>query len=350
MVQSRTQGRVTILDVAAAAGVSRQTVSNAVNAPSRLSPDTLARVNAVIDRLGFRPSRAARILKQERAGAWGIELNARGDHRLGSILDEFLVHLTRRSRSHDSHIVPFVASDHLDPVPAYDDLVASRIADGFVLADTRHGDPRPTHLTARGVPFAAFGRIWDDPTQTRWVDVDGAAGVANAVAHLHDGGWDRIGFLGWPLGSPVGDDRRSGWATATQRLDLYRPEWDVEASQDVSQAAAAATPVIDRIGRGGALVCSSDILAIGAWEVIAERGWRVGRDFALVGFDDSSLAASLRLTSIRQPLAEAAECVLDLLGLPEHEDPPQGVLLTPELVIRASSTPAGNRSTEGISP
>lgn len=348
MAQSRRQGRATIVDVAAAAGVSRQTVSNAVNAPERLSAPTLARVTAEIDRLGFRPSRAARILKQERAGAWAMQLNARGERRLGGILDEFLVHLTSRSRAHDSHIVPFVADDG-DPLPAYDDLVASRIADGFVLADTRHADPRPAHLRARGVPYAAFGRIWDDPTESCWVDVDGAAGVADAVTHLHDGGWDRIGFLGWPSGSPVGDDRRRGWASATQELGVHRPEWVVETSQDVSRAAAAAAPVIDRIGRGGGLVCSSDVLAVGAWEVLAERGWRVGLDFALVGFDDSPLAASLRLTSVRQPLDEVAEHVLALLGRTDEHDPPHGVLLDPELVIRASSTPAGNRPTEGSS-
>ncbi len=349
MAQSRAQDRVTILDVAAEAGVSRQTVSNAVNAPERLSPATLARVSAVIDRLGFRPSRAARILKQERAGAWGMQLNTRGERRLGQILDEFLVHLTRRSRGHDSHVVPFVAPDWDAPLPAYDDLVAARIADGFVLADTRHDDPRPEHLTRRGIPFASFGRIWDDPTHTRWVDVDGAGGVRDAVIHLTGAGYERIGFLGWPAGSAVGDDRRSGWARATDALGIHHADWSVEASQDVSRAAVAAAPVIDRIGRGGALVCSSDILAIGAWEVLAGRGWKVGTDFGLVGFDDSPLAESLRLTSIRQPLDEVAERVLDLLGHTDTEDPPRGVLLNPELVIRASSTPAGNRSTEGTS-
>jgi DNA-binding LacI/PurR family transcriptional regulator len=348
MVASRTRERVTIMDVAAAAGVSRQTVSNAVNAPERLSPATLTKVRAEIARLGFRPSRAARILKQERAGAWAMQLNARGEHRLGSVLDEFLVHLTSRSRPHDSHIVPFVADD-ADPLPAYDDLVASRIADGFVLADTRHHDPRPAHLRARGVPFAAFGRIWDDPTETRWVDVDGASGVMSAVAHLHEVGWDRIGFLGWPVGSPVGDDRRRGWVRATESLGIHHPDWAVETSQDVSRAAAAAAPVIDRIGRGGALMCSSDVLAVGAWEVLAERGWRTGLDFALVGFDDSPLAASLRLTSVRQPLADVADRILDLLVDPDPSPPAEGVLLDPELVVRASSAPAGNRPTEGSS-
>jgi DNA-binding LacI/PurR family transcriptional regulator len=348
MVLSRTQGRVTILDVAAAAGVSRQTVSNAVNAPERLSADTLARVRAEIARLGFRPSRAARILKQERAGAWGLEFDSRGVGRLGSVLDEFLVLLTAGSRRHDSHIVPFVADDPSDPRAAYDDLIASRIADGFVLTDTRRDDPRPAHLTSRGVPFAAFGRIWDDPTETRWVDVDGAAGTEQAVRHLVERGYERIGFLGWPAGSPVGDARRSGWSRTGEALGVTRPEWDVATHQDLGRAAAAAAPVVDAIGRGGALVCASDLLAVGVWEVLAARRWTIGRDFGLVGFDDTSLAESLQLTSLRQPLTDVVEHVLSLLGHPEH-DPGDGVLLSPELVIRASSTPAGNRPTEGTS-
>jgi DNA-binding LacI/PurR family transcriptional regulator len=346
MVSSRTQGRVTILDVAAAAGVSRQTVSNAVNAPERLSEETLARVRAEIARLGFRPSRAARILKQERAGAWGLEFDSRGVGRLGSVLDEFLVLLTVGSRRHDSHIVPFVAEDPRDPCAAYDDLIASRIADGFVLTDTRREDPRPAHLTSRGVPFAAFGRIWDDPTETRWVDVDGAAGTEQAVRHLADQGYERIGFLGWPPGSPVGDDRRAGWARTGEALGVTDPAWDVGTHQDLEEAAAAAAPVIDALGRGGALVCASDLLAVGAWEVLVSRGWTIGRDFGLVGFDDTTLAESLRLTSLRQPLADAVEHVLNLLGQPEL-DPGHGVLLHPELVVRASSTTAGNRMTEG---
>ena len=346
MARRSGHSRATIVDVAAAAGVSRQTVSNAVNAPERVSSRTLARVTAEIERLGFRPSRAARILKQQRAGAWGLELDSRGVGRLGAVLDEFLVLLTGLSRRHDSHIVPFVADDPADPCPAYDDLIASRIADGFVLTDTRRDDPRPVHLTRLGVPYAAFGRLWDDPSMTNWVDVDGAAGAERAVRHLVEQGYERIGYLGWPAGSPVGDERRDGWSRAGQELGVAHSEWDVEAHQDLGLAAAAAAPVIDAVGRGGALVCASDLLAVGAWEVLAERGWAIGRDFGVVGFDDTSLAESLRLTSLRQPLDEVAERVLDVLGTLPDQDPSAGVLLTPELVIRASSTPAGNRSTE----
>ena len=339
--------RARIVDVARAASVSRQTVSNAVNQPHKVAPDTLERVRREIARLGFRPSRAARTLRQERAGAWGLELNSLGVGRLGSILDVFLVHLTSDSRHHDSHVVPFTAADNGDPIPAYEDMLASRIADGFVLTDTRHGDPRPGWLRANGVPFASFGRIWDDPTEANWVDVDGAAGVEAGVRHLVDAGFDRVGFLGWPVGSPVGDDRRLGWARATAELGVVHPDWHATSAQGLADAAAAVAPLIDAVGRGGAVVCASDVLAVGAWQVLVERGWTVGVDFALVGFDDTDLAASLQLTSLRQPLASVADQVLHLLGSWGTEPPsPHGLLLTPELVIRASSSPAGDRNTE----
>jgi DNA-binding LacI/PurR family transcriptional regulator len=338
---------VTINDVARAAHVSRQTVSNAVNAPERVAASTLDRVQREIDRLGFRPSLAAKALKQERAGAWGIELNSHGFGRLGAILDTFLVELTTQSRRHNSHVVPFTAADGSAPIPSYTDLVASRIADGFILTDTRRGDPRPAWLRAHSVPYAAFGRIWDDPSITTWVDIDGAAGVAAAVHHLAEQGYERIGWLGWPDGSPVGDDRRNGWACATRELGLANPDWVGRSEQRLQMAAPTAATLIDAIGPGGAIVCASDALALGAWQVLLERGYRLGVDFGLVGFDDTDISTAIGLTSLRQPLGDVAEHVLRMLGAGSTTEAasPAGILLPPELVIRASSTTAGDRTT-----
>lgn len=357
--------RATIVDVARAADVSRQTVSNAVNNPHRVAPSTLLRVHREIDRLGFRTNVAARSLRNQRAHAWGIELNSLGVRRLGNILDEFLVALTVASRAHEAHLVPFAAAHHGDPIPAYQDMVAHQLVDGFLLTDTRLGDPRPGWLQERRVPFTAFGRVWDDPQFHRWVDVDGFAGVATGVRHLLEQGYAPIGFLGWPPGSPVGDARREGWRSALRRTSTRatalptrsaRPDsstpsvrsaarhhlGDLLASspQDVAAAARAVGPVIDQVGRGGAVICASDTLAMGAWSVLRERGLRPGVDIGLVGFDDTDLAQSFGLTSLRQPLTAVVHIVLAqmddaLQGLPP---PAEGVLLEPELVVRASST------------
>lgn len=343
---SAARRRATINDVARAASVSRQTVSNVVNAPERVAPDTLARVQAQIELLGYQPSRAAQTLKQERAGAWGIELNSAGFGRLGAILDTFLIELTTGAASHGSHVVPFTAPDPLDPLPAYERFVASRVADGFVLTDTRTSDPRPAWLDAHHVPYAAFGRVWDDPGVTSWVDVDGAAGIDAAVRHLAEQGYERIGYLGWPEGSPVGDDRRSGWARATADLGIAHPEWQATTPQVIDAASSAAAGLIDAVGTGGALVCASDALALGAWRVLVERGLEPGVDVGLVGFDDTDIAQALDLSSLHQPLDQVAERVLHVLGTRADSRDPSvgGLLLDPELVIRSSSKPAGDRT------
>jgi DNA-binding LacI/PurR family transcriptional regulator len=337
--------RTTIIDVARAASVSRQTVSNVVNAPERVAPDTLARVQAEIERLGFRPSRAAQSLKQERAGAWGLELNSAGFGRLGAILDMFLIELTAGASERGSHVVPFTAQDAAAPLPAYERLVASRVADGFVLTDTRRDDPRPAWLDAHRVPYAAFGRVWDDPSITSWVDVDGASGVEAAVHHLAAQGYERIGYLGWPEGSPVGDDRRSGWLRATTALGIAHPTWQATSPQALPSACRAAAGLLDVLGRGAAIVCASDALALGVWRVLVGRGLEPGVDVGLVCFDDTDIAHALDLSSLHQPLDRVADRVLQMLATgSDSRDPAGGLLLPPELVVRSSSKPAGNRT------
>ena len=336
-MSTRQSHRATILDVARAAEVSRQTVSNVVNSPHKVAPDTLVRVQAEIDRLGFRPSRAARTLKQERAGAWGLEIDARGAGRLGSVLDAFLVELTLTSSRNDTHILPFAAPDYREPIAAYEEVLASRLADGFILTDTRHDDPRPQWLRDRGIPFAAFGRVWDDPTETAWVDVDGAAGVESAVSHLVDEGTRREGRgvelldrdalpglvadaepvnRACPAGPAVVTDRGAGWPT---------------------EKGHSLVALVDIVGPGGAIVCASDALAAGVWRAVHERGLRPGLDVGIVGFDDTDAARVLGLTTLRQPLTEITERVLAIL-LNAQTPPAAGTVLHPELVRRSSSS------------
>jgi DNA-binding LacI/PurR family transcriptional regulator len=330
-------GRATILDVARAAGVSRQTVSNALNHPARVSPDTLDRVTREIRRLGFRPNATAQQLRRRRASAYGFEVNPAGVSRMGHILDEFLVELTGWAPSHTSHLVTFSAPAD-DELSAYHHMLGTGLVDGFVLANTRPGDPRPAWLIEHGVPFVAFGRIWDLPALTHWVDVDGRAGVREAVAHLATAGYRRVAFLGWPTGSPVGDDRRQGWVDGLETTGLSDAELVEEAVQDLDEATSAAARLIDRLGDGGAVVCASDLLALGVMRAARNRGLRPGADIGVVGFDDTDVADALQLTSIRQPLREAARAAWEVLLGPGDVTRP--VLLRPHLTIRSTTTRA----------
>jgi LacI family transcriptional regulator len=336
------RARATVNDVARAARVSRQTVSNALKHPERLRAETLQRVHAEIDRLGYSPSSAASSLQQQRAGAVGMELTSLGSHSLSDALAPFLVSLTICAPDHECHIVTF-GSDRDGPVlERYREMWRGRLVDAFVIMDTHHGDPRPAWLAEHGIPFASFGRVWDDPTFTAWADVDGRAGTDAAVEHLVAQGYGPIGFLGWPSGSLVGDERRQGWLEATARHDRADPSLQATSNQVLPEAMVAAGPLIDRVGIGGAVVCASDLLALAVHQVLLTRGLSPGRDVGIVGFDGSQSALAHGLTSVAQPYRDIADELLTQVHdqLTSGRPHASGVMLTPTLVPRSSSQPS----------
>ncbi|SDO87592.1 DNA-binding transcriptional regulator, LacI/PurR family [Pedococcus dokdonensis] len=331
-----TPSRATIVDVATAAGVSRQTVSNAVNHPDRVAPGTLQRVHREIERLGFRPNAAAQQLRRRKTSAYGFELNPSGAGRVGHVLDRFLLELTVAAPAHGCHVVTF-APQPPNPMTGYERILTSGLVDGFILGDTVHGDPRPAWLLQHDVPFVTFGRIWDEPHMGRWVDVDGQAGMRLAVAHLLEQGYTSVAYLGYPAGSALGDDRRAGWLAGLADAGLADSARDAETVEDLTAATTAADRLLEGLGRDGAILCASDLLALGVLRAARNRDLQPGRDLGVVGFDDSDLAEVVQLTSVRQPLQEAAAEAWRIVHA-KGTDLSLTALLTPTLAARQSSS------------
>jgi DNA-binding LacI/PurR family transcriptional regulator len=334
--------KVTVNTVAEAARVSRQTVTNALLHPERVHPDTLTRVRAEIVRLGYRPSAAATNLRAQRAGAVGVELNVLGPDYHNAMMAPFLSALSARARDYDAHIVTFGSPDSTPTLDSYQAMWESQLVDAFVIADTHRGDPRPAWLEERGIPFASFGRVWDDPTFVRWVDVDGRHGTLQGVEHCVQRDFERVGFLGSPEGtSVVGDARRDGWADGVARFGLLEVPTPRYSADDLAAAASAAESIVADVGSGGAVVCGSDVFALAVLHAVWRAGLRPGADVGIVGFDDSELARMHGLTSLQQPMAEIGDRVLGMvaeslsgLSLPDDRG---GLLLQPHLTPRAST-------------
>lgn len=342
------RNRVTVNTVADAAQVSRQTVTNALRHPERVKPETLARVRAEIARLGYEPSAAAQSLQSQRAGAIGIELNVLGPDYHNAVMDPFLVALSMAAPGHDFHMVTFGSSSESPTIDAYRQMWGSRAVDAFVIADTHTGDPRPQWLRDQGIPFASFGRDWDEPAFTDWVDVDGHHGTTLATRHCHQAGYHAIGYLGSPEGlSVVADARRQGWFDACL-ADGLEAGPAASAPDELDKVGDAADRVVDQVGRGGAVVCATDVFAIGVLHAIWRAGLKPGIDVGIVGFDDSELARMHGLTSVAQPMTAIAGHVLDLVSeaMTGHRSRrTDGILLKPELTIRASTEFSGIATT-----
>nr|NLI49431.1 LacI family transcriptional regulator [Propionibacterium sp.] len=323
----------TLVSLARELGVSRQTISNVINAPHLVKAETLERVRAAIERSGYRPSALGRALRTNRSMNLALRVHTSEDDINGNVMDRFLHSLADAARAASYRITIFTAVDSDAEIAELDGLRAVNAVDGCILTDTTERDDRPRRLAELGCPFVAFGRPWGQlPGTHAWVDVDCATGTRDATLTLHRSGHTRIGFLGWGPGLGTGADRRGGWREA---VDGLVPDPD-DLSLQVEDGVAAGRAAAAELRRRGAtaVVCASDSLALGALPEFA----RTDDPFVpVVGFDDTPVTRALGVSSVAQPVDEAARfCVATLVGLLRGEvDPAEHQqLLTPRLKLR----------------
>ena len=189
------------------------------------------------------------------AGAIGVELNALGAEYHNAMMAPFLAALTLDAPRHAFHMVP-------SGPPRTPRRWTATSRCGTARSSTRSSSPTPMPATRgpawlrdQGIPFASFGRVWDDPTFTRWVDVDGHHGTALAVEHCARPGYaaHRLPRLARGV-SPVGDDRRDGWRDGlpcgTAGLPGRRSGPD-----ELDGVRRVAAELVAAVGPGGAVVC-----------------------------------------------------------------------------------------------
>ena len=332
--------RPTIASVASAAGVSRQTVSNVINAPHRVSERTRRRVERAIAEAGYRPLKAAQALRTRRSNLIAVGITAASGTR-NLLIEDFLHALTQEAQRRGYRILLVTGTDDASEMMAYGELLSDYDIDALVLTATHRGDQRIPWLQSKGTRFVTFGRPWGTKGIHPWVDVDGAGGVREATEHLIEAGHGRIAFIGWPGGSDVGEDRFSGWEQACRTAGLPLSGLSRRTEDLLERGRQACASLLDSPKPPTALVCASDTLAVGAWAEVTARGGRPGRDVAIIGFDDSPTAAMIGLSSVAQPLAAVAAVCVDGVQFPGRpagasSTRPLQVLLAPRLIVRAS--------------
>ena len=331
--------RPTIKDVSRLAGVSIGTVSNVVNGHPNISKKTRDRVEEAIDKLGYKPSRAAKSLPRGQTGLLGYRMP--DAKKLNPAMDVFLNRVVAAAGSIGLEVLLFTPRPGQSELDAYAEVLRRGGVDAFVIAGIEYDDPRVSFLEKAGVPFAAFGRAGPHAHAVS-IDVDGAAGTCAAVEHLVETGRERIAFLGWPAGSLTGDERYSGWKSGIDGAGLAASDNWVYRENDSYDVGRKMAGELHQSGFD-AVVCVSDTFALGVMAGLREQGLVPGRELAVVGFDDVAAAALIEpgLTSVHQPLDTVGEELVTRLArlLKDGGNGEPDILIAPSLVVRGSTLP-----------
>jgi DNA-binding LacI/PurR family transcriptional regulator len=330
--------RVTLQDVAKAAGVSAQTVSRVINGKPEVAEPTRRRVLRTARHLGYRPNTVARSLASRRSHALGIVSYAVFD----SLFADGVMATEREARARGYVcILSFIDSEPDSLVRMYN-LMLERQVDGVMLLAPHPDLERPTEFP---VPVIAMTYPERDPNMIN-VDVDNVDGAYQAVHHLTDLGHRNVGVITGPQGWRAVNDRTDGACRALAQVGRLRCESWFESGRgwSVNDGYEAARTLLTRHPDLSALFCQNDWMALGAYRAVHERGMRIPDDVSVVGYDDAPICQYTvpELTTIRQPSAELGELLAQLLiGAVEHGTSPQSDLLVrTELVVRGSTAPA----------
>lgn len=330
-----------LLDIASHAGVSEATVSRVLNGKAGVSAATRQSVLAALDELGYERSGRP---QRSRAGLVGLiipELSNPIFPAMAQVIEQVLARHA---------YIPVLCTQ--TPGGATEDelvdLLVERDVTGIVFVSGVHADMSADHtryarLTASGVPFVLIDG-YSERISAPVVSVDDVAAMRMAVEHLVELGHERIGLaLGPDRFVPV-VRKVAGFTEAMTARGL--PAARVQHSLFTLEGGRAAADALLDDGCT-AIVCGSDIMALGAVRAVRARGLDVPRDVSVVGFDDSPMTAFTDppLTTIRKPVEAMSTAAVDALvdeirGSTAHRTE---FLVQPELVLRGSTGRPGRR-------
>lgn len=332
---------VTLRDVARAAKVHPATVSRALSGGARslVNDETAQRIQAIANELGYRPNAIARGLKTRQSTTVGVLIPDLANPLFSGIVRGIQDGLEL------SGYTPLIANTDNDPVRERKnfEVMSQHRVDGFITATATLEHDLLSEF-ARELPLVLVNRRLEDAALPA-VAVDDRAAIGLAVKHLVSLGHRRIAHLAGPQSMSTGRQRLLGFREAMASAGVEVSDSLIRVSDGYNEAsgAEACASLLDRDGDVTAIIAANDLLALGCYDVLAERGLSCPRDISIVGFNDMPFASrfSPALTTIHVPHRElgrtAASLLLDLLHEPRAGA--RQILLPASLVVRDSTAP-----------
>lgn len=343
-VQPHVRKRVTIKDVAQAAGVSTQTVSRVMNKFSYVSDETRQRVEKVVEELGYRPSTLARSLSQQRSYTLGVVIfglkyigPSRTLNGISEKADELGYMLLMKE-------VGVFTNDRIDDV--LDSLLARQV-DGILWAAPEIADNHTwvdKGLENFPVPVLFIAMQPRDGISS--IATDNYQGAVTAVQHLLDRGRTRIGHISGPRTWWEAEERKRGWRDTLLNAGLDASEEHcAEGNWSSASGEQAFCDLLKSFPDMDAIFVGNDQMALSVLREAHRRGIRVPEQLAVVGFDNIVESAFFypSLTTMSQDLQllgeQAVQRIVEMIQARQENRPivAQSSFVRPALVVRESS-------------
>lgn len=335
----RSSQRLRLQDIAGTAGVSEATVSRVLNDKPGVAKDTRHAVLTALDLLGYERPRKLQKLRSGLVGLIVPELTNPVFPAFVQVIEGALV---------QEDYTPILCTMTAGGVPEneYIDMLMERGVNGIIFVSGMHADTSQDHsryaaLVQSGLPIVLVNGYLEGLPVTS-ISADEEAAVRIAISHLIALGHRRIGLATGPLRYRPSSQKREAFVRAMREMAQVDASELVEVSfYTVEGGRAAALRLLD--SNVTAIVCSNDLMALGAVRAVQSRGLNVPRHVSVIGYDDSFFISFTEppLTSVRQPVRAMGEAAVsailaELRGVPiPHGD----LLFHPELVVRGSTGP-----------
>ena len=345
MVSSTSPRRkVTMADVAAAAGVHSSTVSRALNPDTRkmVVPELVDRVLAAAKDLGYRIDPIAKSLRTGKSRLIGVLIPDIANTLFAPILSGINDWLLNTGYS---VIVAEVGNDVAKQLELAERLAAQRI-DGLVLGTVARSDPLVDFCINNGIPAVLVNRA-ETSSRLSAVISDDMAGMQIAVEHLHQLGHRKIAHIAGPPEHSTGFLRRRGFDFAASSLELKDLPCEVASAYNRSEGASAMSRLLDRRPDITAVAAANDLLALGAYDALALRSLSCPDDVSIIGHNDMPLMDIVHppLTTIRIGHKEMGRQAAQLLqqAIERNDQTCRNIVLPASLIVRKSTLPPGSR-------
>jgi LacI family transcriptional regulator len=331
---------VTISHVAEKAGVSISTVSRALNNYSDISDKTKQRVIKIAEELGYKPNLIAKSLSSNKYFRFGMLIEDYDNSETANqFVFEVLMSFKKTIAKFGYEMILLSTTSDMQKTQNLTQLFQDKQIDGAFIMGLKMTDEYYKQLSIIQYPCVLFD--FDIPNNsTSSVGVNNLRGAFLAVEHLIKMGHKKIGFINGSEEAFVSYERRDGYYLALSRYGILADNTLIINSDYTNEGGQIAARELMTRDRGiTAIFCASDMMAIGAINMLSTMNINVPDDVSIVGFDDIYLAQIVKpkLTTIRQDrekIGEVAANILINLSADQHIG---RVMLEPELVIRESA-------------